>query len=185
MAITPPTGKWSIYGNKEQGELDINSVDGNGNWTGTAFGDKINGYFNTTSGQISFSRVWRDPAETSQLYTGNLSTLKTDVYLLGGSYYLVEDKIVYSEQFGWYATKPPFTSNLAEQKIELAHMKKLEIILPHGLLPDVHSLIKDLNVGGMSHYEIAGAGKVKEDPLVATTHPNHWAYTPTRVRIEN
>lgn len=171
MTITLPTGKWSIYGNEEQGELNINSVDKDGKWTGTAFGDKINGSFNVTSGEIRFSRVWRDAVDSSQLYTGNLSTVKPDEYLLGGSYYQIEDKEVYSEQFGWCATKPPFISNPAEQKIETAHMKKIEIIVPHGRLPEVHNVLKDLNVGGMSHYEISGSGRIKVDPVVAATHP--------------
>ena len=32
------------------------------------------------------------------------------------------------------------------------------------MLPNVHNVLKDLNVGGMSHYEIEGSG-------VAATHP--------------
>ena len=171
MTITLPTGKWSIYGNKEQGDLNIDTVDGDGKWTGTAFGDKINGSFNATSGEIRFSRVWRDAVDTSQLYAGNLSTLTPDDYLLGGSYYQIEAKQVYSEQFGWYATQPPFISNQHQQRIETVHMKKIEIIIPHGRLPFVHSVLKDLNVGGMSHYEISGSGRIKEDPIVAATHP--------------
>ena len=171
MTITLPTGKWSIYGNKEQGDLNIDTVDGDGKWTGKVFGDKINGSFNSTSGEIRFSRVWRDAVDTSQLYTGNLSTLTPDDYLLGGSYYQIEAKQVYSEQFGWYATQPPFISNQHQKRIETVHMKKIEIIIPHGRLPFVHSVLKDLNVGGMSHYEISGSGRIKEDPLVAATHP--------------
>ena len=171
MTITLPTGKWSIYGNEEQGELNIISVDSVGKWTGTAFGDKINGSFNATSGEVRFSRVWRAAVDISQLYTGNLSTLKPGEYLLGGSYYQIESNVVYSEQYGWCATNPPFISNVAEQRIETAHMKKIEIIVPHGRLPDAHNVLKDLNVGGMSHYEIEGSGRVKADPVVATTHP--------------
>jgi len=69
MTIMLPTGKWSIYGNEEQGELNINSVDKDGKWTGTAFGDKINGSFNATSGEV-LSRVWRlDHRYRSQIYS--------------------------------------------------------------------------------------------------------------------
>lgn len=171
MTITLPTGMWSIYGNKEEGELNIISVDTDGKWTGTAFGDNVDGSFDTTSGKIRFSRAWRKAVKTSQLYTGNLSTLKPEHYLLGGSYSQTEANEKYSEQFGWYATKPPFISNLSEQRIETANMKKIEIIIPHGMLPGVHNVLKDLNVGGMSHYEIEGSGRVKEDPVVAATHP--------------
>jgi nitrogen regulatory protein PII len=171
MTIALPTGKWSIYGDKEEGELNIISVDTDGKWTGTAFGDNAHGSFDATSGKIRFSRTWRKAVNASHLYTGNLSTIKPEHYLLGGSYSQTEDKEKYSEQFGWYAIKPPLISNLSEQRIEPANMKKIEIILPHGMLPDVHSVLKDLNVGGMSHYEIEGSGRVKEDPVVAATHP--------------
>ena len=184
MTISLPTGKWSIYGNKEQGELKIISVEGGGKWTGTAFGDKINGSFNATSGEIRFSRIWRKAVNMSQLYTGNLSTLEPDEYLLGGSYYQIEANEVYSEQFGWYAIKPPFISNRVEQRVEMSHMKKIEIILPHGMLPDAHSVLKDLNVGGMSHYEIAGSGRVKADPVVATTHPTQIPEYVLRTKVE-
>lgn len=44
--------------------------------------------------------------------------------------------------------------------IETANMKKIEIILSHGMLPNVHNVLKDLNIGGMSHYEIEGSGKI-------------------------
>jgi nitrogen regulatory protein P-II 1 len=45
------------------------------------------------------------------------------------------------------------------------------IIIPHGRLPEVQSVLNDLNVGGMSHYEISGSGRIKVDPVVAATHP--------------
>jgi hypothetical protein len=44
-----PIGKWQIYGNEEQGGLDISSVDSQGNFTGSAFGDKISGSFHGVS----------------------------------------------------------------------------------------------------------------------------------------
>jgi nitrogen regulatory protein PII len=184
MPITLPTGKWSIYGNEEQGELNINSVDKNGKWTGTAFGDKVNGSFNATSGEVRFSRAWK--MDTSQVYTGNLSIVRPDEYLLGGAYYQIEANVVYSEQFGWCATKPPFISNPAEQKIETAHMKKIEIIIPHGRLPEVHSVLHNLNVGGMSHYEISGSSieHLKVDPVVAATHPTQHPEYISRTKIE-
>ncbi len=50
-------------------------------------------------------------------------------------------------------------------------MKKVEIITPNGHLADVHDVLKELNVGGMSHYGIEGAGRIKADPVVAGTHP--------------
>jgi nitrogen regulatory protein P-II 1 len=50
-------------------------------------------------------------------------------------------------------------------------MKQIEIIIPSARLTDVHNVLKGLNVGGMSHYEIEGTGKIKVDPVVAATHP--------------
>jgi nitrogen regulatory protein PII len=50
-------------------------------------------------------------------------------------------------------------------------MKKVEIITPNGRLSDVHKVLKDLNVGGMSHYGIEGSGRIKVDPVYAATHP--------------
>jgi nitrogen regulatory protein PII len=79
----------------------------------------------------------------------------------------------------WYAIKPLFISNLLEEWIETANMKKIEIIVPHGVLPAIHNVLIDLNVGGMTHYEIEGSGRVKEDPVVAATHPSESRYQPT------
>lgn len=50
-------------------------------------------------------------------------------------------------------------------------MKKVEIITPNGRLKDVHNVLMDLNVGGMSHYGIEGSGRIKVDPVVAAAHP--------------
>jgi nitrogen regulatory protein P-II 1 len=50
-------------------------------------------------------------------------------------------------------------------------MKKIEIIIPHEGLAETHSVLKDVNVGGMSHYKIEGSGRVEADPVVVATHP--------------
>ena len=44
-------------------------------------------------------------------------------------------------------------------------MKKFEIIIPHRRLNDVSEIMKNANTGGMSHYKIAGRGKVKAEPV--------------------
>ena len=46
-------------------------------------------------------------------------------------------------------------------------MKRIEIIIPHRTLADVHGMLKDVNVGGMSHYRIEGSGRVKPQPVTA------------------
>jgi nitrogen regulatory protein PII len=44
-------------------------------------------------------------------------------------------------------------------------------------LPEVHNVLNTLNVGGMSHYEISGSGRIKVDPVVAATHPEYISRT--------
>jgi len=64
------------------------------------------------------------------------------------------------------------------------HMKRIEIIIPHERLADVHNLLKDVNVGGISHYRIEGSGRVKTDPVVAATHPTHPHGYVERTKVE-
>jgi nitrogen regulatory protein PII len=63
-------------------------------------------------------------------------------------------------------------------------MKKVEIITPNGHLADVHNVLKELNVGGMSHYGIEGAGRIKADPVVAATHPTSVSEYILRHKVE-
>jgi hypothetical protein len=109
MAITLPTGKWTIHGSEEEGELDISAVDSQGKLTATAFGDKITGSFNTLSGEISFTRREGGAIDTFQVYTGYVSTSKAGsghhTFILGGSYSNVVAGVVPLERLGWYATK--------------------------------------------------------------------------------
>ena len=91
MAINLPLGKWSIYGNEEQGILEIKTVDNTGNLTGTAFGDNITGVYNASAGVIHFSRKMNTSALDYQVYNGNISVVATNVdapeFLLAGSYH--------------------------------------------------------------------------------------------------
>jgi nitrogen regulatory protein P-II 1 len=64
-------------------------------------------------------------------------------------------------------------------------MKKFEIIIPHRRLDDVSQILKGINVGGMSHYEIEGRGKVKAEPVEINRGTSQ--YTPDfipRVKVE-
>lgn len=63
-------------------------------------------------------------------------------------------------------------------------MKKVEIIIPHGMLVDAHNVLKELNVGGMSYYSIPGSGKVKADPVVSGTHPSQTPEYISRTKVE-
>jgi nitrogen regulatory protein P-II 1 len=44
-------------------------------------------------------------------------------------------------------------------------MKRVEIIIPHGMLAAAHDILQQVNVGGMSHYRIEGSGRVKAQPV--------------------
>jgi len=44
-------------------------------------------------------------------------------------------------------------------------MKKLELIIPDRRLDDVSEILKDANIGGMSHSRIEGKGKVKAEAV--------------------
>jgi nitrogen regulatory protein P-II 1 len=59
------------------------------------------------------------------------------------------------------------------KKERIPVLKRIEIIIPHDKLEDAHNVLKDANVGGISHYKIEGSGRVKADPVVAATHPTH------------
>ncbi len=106
--IRLPTGKWRIFGNEEEGELDITSVDNQGQLTGTAFGTKITGLYNTSSGEIHFERQIKSGLLDWQTFTGYISLAKkghnqgAGDYLLAGSYCNVPFGL--GRFFGWYAT---------------------------------------------------------------------------------
>ncbi len=52
-------------------------------------------------------------------------------------------------------------------------MKRIEIIIPHRMLADAHGILKEVNVGGMSHYRIEGSGRVKPQPVTAQRLHKH------------
>ena len=52
------------------------------------------------------------------------------------------------------------------------------------MLIDAHNVLKELNVGGMTYYQIAGSGKVKADPVVAGTHPKQKQEYISRTKME-
>lgn len=104
--INLPKGKWKIYGNKEEDELDVN-IDNQGNVTGTAFGTKLqNGSFTYSSGEITF--LAKVTVDTWQHYTGYISIVRSGVdtqdFLLAGWYANVVVGKEFS-RYGWYATK--------------------------------------------------------------------------------
>lgn len=69
-------------------------------------------------------------------------------------------------------------------------MKRIEIIIPHRTLADLHGILKDVNVGGMSHYRIEGSGRVKPQPVTAArgtsqTQPEYIPRTKVEVVVKD
>jgi nitrogen regulatory protein P-II 1 len=64
-------------------------------------------------------------------------------------------------------------------------MKRVEIIIPHRMLTAAHDILKEVNVGGMSHYRIEGSGRVKPQPVTTQrgTSQTQPEYIP-RTKIE-
>ena len=69
-------------------------------------------------------------------------------------------------------------------------MKRIEIIIPHRMLADAHGILKEVNVGGMSHYRIEGSGRVKPQPVTAQrgtsqTQPEYMPRTKVEVVVKD
>ena len=69
-------------------------------------------------------------------------------------------------------------------------MKRIEIIIPHRMLADAHGILKEVNVGGMSHYRIEGSGRVKSQPVTAArgtsqTQPEYIPRTKVEVVVKD
>ena len=65
-------------------------------------------------------------------------------------------------------------------------MKRIEIIIPHRMLAEAHGILKDVNVGGMSHYRIEGSGRVKPQPVTVargTSQIQHEYIPRTKVEV--
>ena len=58
------------------------------------------------------------------------------------------------------------------------------------MLSDVHAILKEVNVGGMSHYRIEGSGRVKPQPVTAQrgtsqTQPEYIPRTKVEVVVKD
>jgi len=105
-----PTGTWSINANSFGGQLVINSVDAQGNLTGTVYGQSIVGFWDGVSNKITFIRVPSNPAASSQyqIYTGYLfrnSSGPDSVYTLTGYFEAFAGTGATARRvvYGWYA----------------------------------------------------------------------------------
>jgi hypothetical protein len=111
--MTLLTGTWKINANGFEGDLNIDSVDSQGNLSGTVFGNNILGFWDDVAMKITFIRVV-DPSNPStfQIYTGFLFQNPTQpdagdnvTFTLTGSFEAfsgtgaVAQRVVY----GWFA----------------------------------------------------------------------------------
>jgi hypothetical protein len=80
-----PVQQWLINGNGDLGILNITAVDGQGNLTATAYGQRVVGLWDPDAQRIAFARLI-DPSDPSswQTYTGYL--IDTDPPVLAGSF---------------------------------------------------------------------------------------------------
>ncbi len=111
------TGAWRFDGNGFRGTLNINSVDGQGNVTGTMLVDAprvdpIRGFWDEASKKITFMRIInaQDPLSI-QIFTGfgfdNSRDLPTDpTFFLTGFFEAFQDAGGSAQRsvFGWFAT---------------------------------------------------------------------------------
>jgi hypothetical protein len=108
--INLPAGKWQVFVNRKEGELNINSVDPNGIVKGKVFGSEISlGGYNSASGQIFFSRIRPEHISPpwTEVYYGHTSTdsrhtIDTPSIFMAGSYFTIPPRE--ERPFGWYAT---------------------------------------------------------------------------------
>ena len=104
-----PTGKWTINGNSFLGELNITSVDSQGNLTGTVYGQQITGFWDGVSNKITFIRVPTNPSVSSQyqIYTGFMfrDNATDPTYTLTGYFEAFSGTGATAKRvlYGWYA----------------------------------------------------------------------------------
>lgn len=117
VSLTPfplQTGRWDFNGNGFKGDLNIGSLDGQGNFTGNLVipneaNTVVIGHYDEISQRIRFQRITHpgDPdPKWIQLYTGYSFT---DVVPSGATYYLAGNFVAMAspsqrDTAGWFAT---------------------------------------------------------------------------------
>ena len=108
-----PTGTWKIVANGLQGELNINSVDGEGNLDanmviqGTPESQLI-GLWDDSAQKIAFFRVLDPASPVTQVYTGFLFDNSRDqptnlTYTLTGFFEALQSVPAHRTLYGWFA----------------------------------------------------------------------------------
>lgn len=98
-----PTGNWQINGNGWPGTLAL-SVDGNGNVTGTVYGNPIQGFWDDAAQKLMFLRSPNSDPSTGQIYTGYLFK-RDSTYTLAGSFqgFAGSGGVATRAVWGWFA----------------------------------------------------------------------------------
>lgn len=104
-----PSGTYDLVANGHEGELDIVSIDANGRISGSMFGDRMIGVWDSTAQMIMLTRIRRPENDAfNQIYTGygfleGVSAGSNHFMVLTGYF---QDFVPGSSQravFGWYA----------------------------------------------------------------------------------
>jgi hypothetical protein len=111
-AQTLPKGKWAIDGNGFAGQLNITSVDAQGNLQGTVFGQGIIGFWDEASQKITFMRITDAlNVTTFQIYTGFLfnDNNNPNHYWLTGYFEAFQGTGAVAQRvlYGWFADTFP------------------------------------------------------------------------------
>jgi hypothetical protein len=111
QAITLPVGDWSVNGNGSHGTLHISGIDVAGNIEpgSTIYGNPIVGFYDSTSGRISFIRALGSTAIYDQVYNGYIfrDLPNPSLYFLAGDFaaYKGGGGVAQRINYGWYASK--------------------------------------------------------------------------------
>jgi hypothetical protein len=109
QAIILPVGDWSVNANGSHGTLFISGIDVAGNIEpgSTIYGNPIVGFYDSTSGRISFIRG--STAINEQVYNGYIYKDITNpiLYFLAGDFaaYQGGGGVALRINYGWYASK--------------------------------------------------------------------------------
>lgn len=102
-----PTGTWNINGNGFVGQLNIQSVDPNGNVAGTMYNDSVQGFWDEGSQRAVLMRIPNaaDPT-TIQVYIGYLFQ-NNSTYTLAGPFQFFGGTGGVANRLasGWFAQK--------------------------------------------------------------------------------
>jgi hypothetical protein len=112
QAIGLPVGDWSVNANGFHGTLFISGIDVAGNIEpgSTIYGNPIVGFYDSTSGRISFIRPLGSTAIYDQVYNGYIykDITNPSLYFLAGDFaaYQGGGGVALRINYGWYASKP-------------------------------------------------------------------------------